>query len=142
MNFKLTSQKSRDAVKEYIDKLPDTKVYNVSIVLHRERRSIDQNCLYWLWLACISSETGQDKDSLHDYFKQSILGFEIRAVFLGTEHSREIRKEVSTSTLDTKQFADYLEKIQHFASAELGIVLPNPEDSFWNNFHEQYKNYI
>jgi hypothetical protein len=44
--------------------------------------------------------------------------------------------------MDTAQFTAYLEKVQTFASVELGIVLPNPEDLAFESFEEFYKNKI
>lgn len=137
MHFKLTTPKDKEAVRSYLDLLPEGKRYNVSITLHREKRSVDQNRLLWLWLGCISAETGQDKDSLHDYFKLKFLGFDTKTLW-GTQ----LYSPVSTKSLDTKQFTDYLERVQAFASSELGIILPNPEDQYWEQFYEQYKNYL
>lgn len=137
MHFKLTTPKDKEAVRSYLDLLPEGKRYNVSIVLHREKRSVDQNRLLWLWLGCISAETGQDKDSLHDYFKLKFLGFDTKTLW-GTQ----LYSPVSTKSLDTKQFTDYLERVQAFACAELGIILPNPEDQYWEQFYEQYKNHL
>ncbi len=137
MDYKINTPKDKEAVKSVIDKLPEGIRYDVSIKRHRERRTIDQNRLYFLWLACISNETGHSKDDLHDYFKQSYLGFEQRAVLNGKIHVNP-----STSALDTKQFTDYLEQIQVFANTELGIILPSPEDMEFNQFYERYKNDI
>lgn len=91
----------------------------------------------WLWLNCIQDETGEHKDRLHEYFKQKFLGGEVITVL-----NEDISIIVSTTKLDTKQMTDYLNRIQEFASAELGIVLPTPEDLMWADFYERYKNYI
>ena len=103
----------------------------------REKRTIDQNSLYWLWLSCIMNETGEYKDRLHEVFKQKFLGTENILVF---DNQFQITK--STTQLDTKQMTDYLNRIQEFSNAELGILLPNPEDLVWADFYEHYKNYI
>ena len=65
MKFKVTKPQDKRAVMAYLDRLPEGKTYNVTIVRHRERRTADQNRLLWLWVNCISDETGQDKDDLH-----------------------------------------------------------------------------
>ena len=54
----------------------------------------------------------------------------------------EVEQLTSTTTLDTAQFARYIDHITAFAGAELGIVLPDPTDAYWEQFYEYYKNYI
>jgi len=109
----------------------------VTIVITKEKRTLDQNKLYWLWLSCIAKETGNDKDDLHEYFIYKYLNPELVQVF-----EKMIYKRLSTSTLDTKQFTGYLNKIQIFANTELAIELPNPEDKKFAEFYEYYKDYI
>ncbi len=119
---------------EAIQNLSDEESWDIKISKKRFKRSISQNNLYWLWLTCIEQETGNDRDSLHDYFKQKFLGIE-EILVLGETISR-IR---STTNRDTAQFKIYLDKIQMFASVELGIVLPDPENKYWSDFYETYK---
>ena len=109
----------------------------VTIVITKEKRTLDQNKLYWLWLSCIAKETGNDKADLHEYFIYKYLNPELVQVF-----EKMIYKRLSTSTLDTKQFTGYLNKIQVFANTELAIELPNPEDKKFAEFYEYYKDYI
>jgi hypothetical protein len=81
-------------------------------------RSSDQNALYWMWLKCIEDETGQNKDITHEFCKGQFLDkciFELRNI--------KIPVNKTTTTLDTKQFTDYLEKIKVFAASELGIFI-------------------
>lgn len=137
MNFRINNQQDKQAVGAYIDSLPNGKRYDINIVVHRERRTIDQNRLLFLWINCISSETGQDKDDLHRYFKRKFLPQNYRRVF-----NEQLYVEPTTTTLDTKQFTDYLNLIHSFSASELGITLPNPEDAIWAQFYESYSNYI
>ena len=85
MNYRIHTTKDKEAVKSYIDSLPEGKAYDVVIKLHREKRTIDQNRLLFLWLGCIANETGNDKDTLHEYFKQKFLGFEQRVMSFNRE---------------------------------------------------------
>jgi hypothetical protein len=136
--------KSRDwqGVVDYIGKIKDNgREYLVEIKVRRKRRTIDQNSLYWLWLTCIMDETGMHKDDLHEFFKQKYLGIETHTIRLyNTEYSMKMTK--STTVLNTKEMKYYLDRVQQFANAELGIALPNPEYMYWEEFYNHYKNYI
>lgn len=134
MKFKINKQADKAAITSYIEKLPDGKRYTVDITLKREKRTLSQNALYWLWITCIADETGNEKDILHDEFGKLYLP-KRSGNFFG-EH---VEKAVSTTSLDTKQFTEYLNKIQVFVTSELGIILPNPEDLAFESFYETYK---
>jgi len=137
MLLKILKETDKEKVKQYIDKLPEGKQYIVEIKQKRSIRSIQQNRLYWLWIACICDETGGDKDSVHSELGEMFLPKEQRK---GIIEIREI--PVSTSSLNTLQFTNYLESINVFASSELGIVLPNPDDLYWDEFYSKYKDFI
>lgn len=134
MDFKINSLQTKEAVKQYIDKLPEGKLYDATIKLHREKRTIPQNSLYWLWVNCIHQETGEDIDAIHEYYKSKYLTPEIK-----TFRGQSIAIEPSTTKLDTKRFTDYLEKVRADAQTELGVILVSPEDMMWAEFYEQYK---
>ena len=135
MVFKVVNECTKAAAISYIDKLPEGKMYKVSVTLHRDRRSLPQNSLYWLWLNCISAETGNDVDALHDYFKDRFLSRKVE--IFGDECS----VGTSTTKLNTAEFTAFLDKVQQFAANE-GIILPNPEDLYFEQFYQQYKDFI
>lgn len=137
MRFKIANEDDKQALKVYLDKLTEGKTYDVSIKMHRKKRTIDQNNLLFLWINCISQETGNDKDSLHNFFKQKFIGYRTQTIF-----GKQTFIGPTTKTLDTKQFTDYLEQIQAFAATELGIALPNPKDAIWAQFYQTYNDQI
>jgi hypothetical protein len=136
MILKIFKPHDKETVKAYVDKLPDKK-FTVEIKQKREIRTVSQNSLYWLWLTCIMAETGNEKDYLHIFFGKKYLPQNSRLIYGET-----VNITVSTTSLDTAQFTHYLERIQQFANAELGIVLPNPEDLHFKEFYEHYKDFI
>ena len=77
---------------EYIDSL-FAQDKRVTIVITKEKRTLDQNRLYWLWLTCISINTGNEKEDLHEYFIYKYLNPELVQVF-----EKMIYKRLSTST--------------------------------------------
>ena len=133
MKDKIKTEFDRDRVLGYIKRLDLSKPYTVEIVQRKAVRTIDQNRLYWLWLTCIESETGNGRDDLHDYFKRKyILPHE-------TEIFGERQLKYTTTDKDTAQFKEYLDKIQIFAATELAIKLPDPDDLHWDEFVEFYR---
>lgn len=136
MILKIFNHPDKEKVKQYIDKLPDKK-FTVEIKQKREIRTVSQNALYWLWLTCIMAETGNEKDYLHIFFGKKYLPKESRVLYGET-----VEITVSTTKLDTAQFNHYLDRIQQFASSELGIILPRPEDLYFKEFYETYKDFI
>ena len=123
-------------VQKIKDHLNTLKGY-IEIKQVKNIRSIDQNRLYWLWLSCISQETGNDKDYLHDHFKGCYLESPVIEL-----KGKKIHVLGSTKTLDTNEFTKYLEKIQVFSNTELGINLPNPDDVNFKEFLNHYKRYM
>jgi hypothetical protein len=99
-------------------------------------RTNDQNALYWMWLTCLEQETGQEKDSLHDYFREKYLQVTYEQVF---DSERKILQ--STTKLDTVAMKNYLDKIQVFAATELAVTLPDPEDRYFEEFLSQYERF-
>ena len=136
MKFNTSNEVGRQKAVTYFKALLGFgKIINISEA--KEIRTLNQNRLYWLYMACIEQETGNDADDLHEYFKIKFLGLEAKQVLDGA-----VYRGKSTTKLDTKQFTDYIEKIVRFASTELSIALPDPNDKYFNDFYEQYKPFI
>jgi hypothetical protein len=107
----------------------------------KEKRSIPQNDLYWFWLTFLEkeSETGNTKDEFHEYFKYEYL--------IISEHLIKNDKNIfkyfkfpTTTDLNTKQFAEYMEKVERFANTELNVTLPHPEDLGFAELFDKYGN--
>ena len=138
MDFKIRAETDKKAVCEYIKKLDiSRRQYNVRVAKKAETRTLSQNRLYYLWLNCISAETGNEVELLHEYCKQKFLGVQHRVIY-----GEEVARPLTTTDLNTEQFKAYLDKIQEWANVEQGIILPNPEDLYWEQFLEKYKNYL
>ena len=132
MKRKIITELDREMVIAAVKRLDIKKVHTVEITEKIVKRSLSQNSLYWLWLSCLEAETGNDADDLHDYFKKKYLQPTTVVVFGVVEN------KYTTTNLDTKQFKAYLDKIQIFASTELAINLPDPEDLRWEEFYNYY----
>lgn len=101
----------------------------LSLKLKGKKRSSPQNAYYWgVVVEMIKDRFNQlgndfDADETHDFLKNRFNAKEIEAV---QDHFIEI--PMSTARLDTKDFMDYLAKIQQFASQFLGIYIPEPNE--------------
>jgi len=111
-----------------------------ALVLKREakRRSLAQNKLMWLWFACVESETGQYAQDVHDYYCLKFLPKDITDLKTG----EVLRVGGHTSTLTSEAFTDFLNKVQADAATELGIKLPVPDEEGWEEFEDEYKQYV
>ena len=137
MKFRFINKAGRQVVFDYLDKCKEGVEYEVEVKRYFKKRSIPQNRLYWLYIACIMDETGNDRNTIHN---------ELREMFLPVRYGRlgdKVTKNLtSTTTLNTKQFKDYTDQVVVWAAVELGIILPDPKDQYWEQFYEQYKGQI
>ena len=106
--------------------------YHITIKRASEKRSVAQNDLMWMWLACIERETGTPKDDVYMYYCKKFL---MKTIRMG---ERLERIYDTSSKLNTEQMTEFLNKIQADAATELGITLPRPEDRFFEQFYNQF----
>ena len=91
----------------------------------KKDRSGYQNRYYFsVVVGLIAEHTGMDPMDTHDVLKQMFLN---RVVYMPVkDRLREVVISGSTSLLKTDEFEQYLERIRRWASAELSIVIPDP----------------
>lgn len=108
----------------------------VVIKPYKKNRSYEQQKGYFVWLAYIGEHTGSTKEELHENYKRKflihILAEDDEAFYSllqviangGTEDDRKrFVRELSTTKLNTKQFARYMSEIESHANS-MGIALP------------------
>ena len=106
--------------------------YVIIIKRMNTKRSIAQNDLMWMWMACIERETGTSKDDIYMYYCKKFL---IKTIRVGERLERIYN---TSSKLNTQQMTEFLNNIQQDAREELGITLPRPEDRFFEAFYQQF----
>jgi len=96
-------------------------------------RSLSQNRLYWMWLKVIEDETGMPKlDYLEDDKWYKGIHTRFKCDFIDKEFYADGSMKIpSTKKLKVKDFAAYLERID-MEIAQLGIMLPRPDDLYWD----------
>jgi len=128
-----SSYRREEAIKhlKHIDRGPP--IMCVSIKEYRDTRSQAQNRLYWMWVNIIAKDQGNTPEELHEALKVRFLGFEVKHIL-----GREVVIGNSTKELTTKEFTEYLNKVEALAQA-LEIKLPIPDDYGYAMGHKESK---
>ena len=125
MIFKLPYQKEKAI--SYIERIDKDMLCEVR--KDKRNRSTVQNAYYWFLLTMIETDTGNDKDDLHAYFKEKYLRSQLILKAEKMANVKLMDYTRSTTKLTTLEMEDYLEKIRVFASRELGCFLPLPGET-------------
>jgi hypothetical protein len=123
-----------DLLKERIKKLNGKEVW-VSLVQKRKGRSNKQNRYYWgALLPILCSEIGELEDEMDLILRKKFLKEYVPKLHEGlkskflTDRSKKIPVIGSTASLNTVEFEDYLSKVRMWASSELNIYIPEPNE--------------
>ena len=105
----------------YLETL-EGKHVEVTVRKQRSQRSLSQNNYYFgVVVKILSDETGYELEEMHDILKYQFLK-------KGGENG-EFERIISTSTLTTAEFEEYLEKIRRWAAGVLNINIPAPNEA-------------
>lgn len=145
--LKIVGEVQRSHAIELLRAIPLDIVHTVEIRQYKKDRSASQNSMYWQWLTIIGNELGESKETLHERYKDDFLVqiYErdnpeyaemiqsLRGVWKAEMKNEAValRKQIvaltSTTTATTVQMSEYMTSIERKV-AELGIMLPHPED--------------
>lgn len=117
----------RDVLNSYIANLADGFV-ELTIRPEQKLRSAKENNYYWgVLIDIISNETGLDPDEVHEH-----LGSKFRRASKPVKgvNGQEIMLEtrVSSKKMTPQEFEDYCSQCRVYASSELGIFVPLPNE--------------
>ena len=117
----------------------------LKVIDKTKARTLSQNALYWKWLGEIVKQSPHwdDEDELHEEMKQRYVlpillrddeeygPFIDKVQGLGVEAWKEfVKRHISTTDLNTKQFSEMLDKVHRDAS-QRGMRLTDPEELKW-----------
>ena len=123
--FVIKNETARQSCIEWIQKLKLEPAMKVQIKPYVKKRSTDSNSLYWLWLEVISKDTGYTKDELHDKFRSKFLPIIEREVRT-KDGVIKLRELTSTTSLNSKEFDDYMREIEIVAiGLDIKLVYPD-----------------
>ena len=136
-DFKLTLAMLPELMRLLKELLTTGKTYRVNVKEWREKRSLSQNALYWVWLEEVSqalkpNDKQHKADVWHEYFKQYFCTAKPIAMPAGKD---AIVK--STKTLDVGEMCHYMTQIHNWAAGHM-LILPVPENSeYKQNLNKQ-----
>jgi len=96
----------------------DSRPLSVLVAEHKARRNGDQNRLYWALLREIARAAWVDgkqfsDEAWHSYFRARFIGYE--------DGPSGVQAPISTTTLSVAEFSAYIDRIQQYATVELGV---------------------
>lgn len=134
--FTLRDSAIRDRMKCFADgiQIDPEKPIDVIFQPHKKNRSLAQNNLLWMWLGRMANFLREEhglktnSDDLKDYFQREYLGHKDYEV---PSEDALVTRLIGTSELNAAQFTEFLNRIDVYAGAELGLKLPHPEDLYY-----------
>lgn len=106
-----------DAFRHTLKNLKPGK-YALIVKKIEKKRTVPSNRLLWMWLTVIANEIGYDDP---DDIK-----LELQEMFLREPNKKGVMVTKGTSSLNTKDFTVFLEKVERWAQEFHNITLPSP----------------
>lgn len=131
--YKIDSEKAKEYMLLQLQALSLEPVKIVEVKPYQKNRTAAQNRLMHKWFSFIDEwvfeSTGKASGTKKWkwYFKDLYLGYETVELFNG----RVIEQLKSTADLSTKELTEFLEKIDAHCVNEFGLVLPHPDDIYY-----------
>ena len=114
--LKVTSNEDVEHARKLIGELDLSKAWEIEVKPFAFNRSVEQNKRYWKLTSELGSFLGYDEGEMHELLKYKFLSY--KQEMLGDE----MVVIPSTSKLSVKEFVEYLDKVERFAST-LGFQL-------------------
>ena len=111
---------AKSAFRSFKEKLEGKQIV-LKLTQFREKRTLPQNKYYWWILEYIEEETGNNRNDLHQLFKDKFLSKEVMVL------DETSKSYVSTTKLNTKEMTDYIEQIRQFMN-EWGLYIPEANE--------------
>ena len=139
MIFHTLNAFEREKAKVYFNRLvAQKKDIEVKEKKRPDKRTLDQNNLFHLWVSVIADDLGYtDKDACKRDVKRTILGQKEDVNRLTGE---VIQVDYRTSEMTVSELASFMDKMKAWAQTDLGIYLPYWKDPGYEGMYQQYKN--
>lgn len=104
----------------YLKQFQEEQEIKVVVSKYYKPRSLNQNSYMWgVVYSLIANELGYTTEEIHDLMRIEHL----------TDRTGKYPRVKSTSELSTIEMEDYLSKCRTWASAELGVYIPLPNEA-------------
>lgn len=130
--FRIVNDLVRARAANLVAKLPLEPIMMVEVRPFKNKRSLAQNALMWMWFTKVRDHlwetTGQryTKDNIHDWFVDEFLPT------TAVEINGHIKpSQVGTSKLNTVQMTEFLNNVEYFCGSELDLNLPQPAELYY-----------
>ena len=94
-----------------------SKPWAVKIYPYKKNRTLNQNDLMWVYNTEIANHTGHTPNEIHEHCKGQFLSPRTVTVNGKTTEYR------TTTTLNTAEMSEYLERVRAWAHVDLGVTL-------------------
>jgi hypothetical protein len=118
--FIIGSESVRRNVSAFIAKLPFEKPVEVFVRDYIEKRSLEQNARLWALHSKAGDFVGCTAEEMHEDMLRMVYGY--KEVTMPSGHVERVPLKRS-STRNRKEFAEFMEKVEAFYIAELGVYL-------------------
>lgn len=157
MKYDLNNKYKLQLAEEYFQKLKKEGAF-IDLKKVKQKRSLDQNALYWLWLTVIEVETGHFRNESHLLYRAMFLRKDetkIRQIII-PDLWEKVRNKIdffqyfkglediiniislSTTDLETDSFTNYLEKIRDHAKLKMDVTLLTQDEQAFEDFYKEY----
>lgn len=107
-----------EGFRSYLSTLEGKPIQLIARVARKSRSNNQNRYYHGVVVSLLSEHTGYTHDEMHDA---------LRYLFL-TDKTLRIPKTKSTTELNTVEFENYLESIRQWASTELSVNIPEPNE--------------
>ncbi len=116
------------AIEQFLNNTLD-KLISISWKSVKPTRSLLQNKYYWgVVIKMLSAEIGYEPEMMHEYMKDEFLP----KTSYGMPDGHDFIRTLSTTTLSTKDFDWYIQKIRIWADNFLSLNIPLPNQTQFN----------
>lgn len=139
MIFHTANAFEREKAKVYFNRLLNQRRdIEVKEKKRSDKRTLDQNNLFHLWVSVIADDIGYtDKEACKRDIKRTILGMKEDVNRITGE---VIQVDYRTSEMTVSELASFMDKMKAWAGTDLGIYLPYWKDPGYEEMYQMYKN--
>lgn len=124
-SIKILTEQDRNHLISYAKVMPLGQ-FSAQFVSIKNKRSISQNKLFWMWVTVIGQDLGYTPIEMHDYIVETLCPKTTLEVL-----GKVITRSLGTSELGVKEFAVLLDMMETWAGTTFGIRLPQPKDEYY-----------